>query len=248
MKKLVLIFSLFISSAFASGDVRHAEQMKWEFDGFTGKFDYSSIQRGFQVHKEVCASCHSLNRIAYRNLQDIGFTENQAKSVASEYTVVDGPDDSGDMFERKAGLADSFAAPYPNENASRASNGGAYPPDLSLMIKARPDGANYVYSLLTGYEDVPRGFKMSDGMNYNPYFSNGQIAMPSPLSDDLVEYADGTKATIEQMSHDVVNFMQWASEPEMEKRKKMGVRTIIYLLIMGVFFIIAKKRVWKNVK
>ncbi len=259
--RIVFITLTLISSfAFASGSSKlsdndpkatHAlkpKQLNWEFDGFFGRFDRVSAQRGYQVYKEVCSACHSLKRIAYRNLAEIGFSENEIKQIASTYQVTDGPDEEGDMFERPALPSDKFVNPYPNDNAARSANGGALPPDLSLIIKARPDGANYVYSLLNGYKEAPDGFEMTQGKYYNPYFEGRQISMPQPITDDLhVEYKS-TFASKEQMAIDVVNFLQWAAEPETESRKKMGIRSIIFLIILFVILIAAKKAVWKKIK
>jgi ubiquinol-cytochrome c reductase cytochrome c1 subunit len=190
-----------------------------------------------------------MNLLSYRNLGDIGFSEEEIKYIAAQALVVDGPNDDGDMFDRAGLPSDKFAAPYANEQAARSSNGGAYPPDLSLIIKARHDGANYVYSLITGYSEAPEHFEMAEGKQYNQYFEGRQISMPQPLSDDLqVEYRDGTFATKEQMAIDVVNFLQFAAEPETEARKKMGVRTMLFLGILFVILLAAKKAVWKKVK
>lgn len=251
MKKILVVLALIFSvnSSFAGGGENiHLIYKKWPFEGAFGKFDRQSIQRGYQVYKEVCAACHSLNRVYYRNLLDIGFSEAEVKAIAAEYTVIDGPDEAGDMFERPAKPSDKYVPPYPNENAARASNGGAYPVDLSLIVKARPNGANYVYSLLNGYEEAPSTMKIPAGMYYNRYFSGHQIAMPNPLSNDLVEYMDGTKASVAQMSSDVVNFLQWAAEPEMEHRNQMGIKVLIFLMVMTLLFYIAKKRIWSDVE
>lgn len=227
----------------------HPKQMRWSFDGFFGSVDRASAQRGYQVYKEVCSACHSLNRVAFRNLESIGFSADEIKQIASEALVNDGPNDDGEMFDRPGLPSDKFVGPYANEQAARASNGGAYPPDLSLIVKARHDGSNYVYSLLTGFAEAPEGFPMAQGKSYNPYFEGRQISMPSPITDDgQVEYKDGTYATKEQMAVDVVNFLQWAAEPETEHRKKMGVRTMIFLGILFAILLAAKKAVWKNVK
>jgi ubiquinol-cytochrome c reductase cytochrome c1 subunit len=258
MKKIFLILVLLPNLLWASDshnsnqlstNAIHPKQMKWEFDSIFGRFDRASIQRGYQVYKEVCSACHSLELVSYRNLQAIGFSEEEVKQIASQYLVTDGPDDEGEMFERAALPSDKFVGPYANEQVARASNGGAYPPDLSLIVKARHDGANYVYSLITGFADAPEGFHMSEGKNYNPYFEGRQIGMPEPIADDgQVEYQDGTYATKEQMAIDVVNFLQWAAEPETESRKKMGVRTMIFLGLLFVILIAAKKAVWKDLK
>lgn len=245
-----IIFSSQIAIASESPtSALHPKNITWEFDGFFGRFDQASIQRGYQVYKEVCSACHSLKLLSYRNLEAAGFSEAEVKQIASEYTVTDGPNDQGEMFERPALPSDKFVGPYANEQASRAANNGAYPPDLSLIIKARDDGANYVYSILTGFTDPPEDFKMVDGKYYNPYFEGRQISMPPPLPDDgTVEFKDGTTATKEQMAMDIVNFLQFAAEPEMEERKKMGIRTMIFLIIMTILFFIAKKMIWKKVK
>lgn len=259
MKKLFLILTLIPTLSFANSGghnadplattALHPKQMKWEFDGIFGRFDRASAQRGYQVYKEVCSACHSLKLMAYRNLTDIGFSEEEVKQIAAEYSVTDGPNDDGDMFDRPGLPSDKFVSPYANEQAARSVNGGAYPPDLSLIIKARHDGANYVYSLITGFTDAPDGFHMAEGKNYNPYFEGRQIGMPAPITDDgQVDYRDGTVATKEQMAIDVVNFLQFAAEPETESRKKMGVRTMIFLAILLVILVAAKKAVWKNLK
>lgn len=230
----------------STAETKAPRDMHWSFDGAFGKVDKQSAQRGLQVYREVCAACHSLNRVAFRSLSGIGFPEAEIKALAAEYTVVDGPNDDGDMFDRPGMPSDKFVPPFANEKAARAANGGAFPPDLSLIIKARPNGANYVYSLLTGYADAPEGMHMGAGMNYNPYFPGGQIAMPAPLSDDRVTYEDSTPATVDRMAQDVVNFLQWAAEPEMEERKAMGIKALIFLFITTVFLYIAKRRVWKD--
>lgn len=259
MKKFLILIAFLIptfafanehgSEAALSTAALHPKQMKWNFDGIFGSLDRASAQRGFQVYKEICSSCHSLKLVAYRNLQEIGFSAEEVKQIAAEYTVSDGPNDDGEMFDRPALPSDRFVGPYANDNAARASNGGALPPDFSLIIKARHDGPNYVYSLITGYANAPEGFLLTEGKNYNPYFEGRQIAMPAPISDDgQVDYKDGTYATKEQMVIDVVNFLQWAAEPEMERRNKMGIRTMIFLGALFIVLLIAKKLVWKKVK
>lgn len=255
MKKFLIIFTIFISfnsQLFASSGSNKAlepHKMSWEFEGFFGRFDRQSIQRGFQIYKEVCAACHSMKLMSYRNLENAGFTPDQVKQIAAGYTVTDGPNDEGEMFERPALPSDKFVSPFPNDNAARAANGGALPPDLSLIVKARHDGANYIYSLLRGYQQAPAHFELAEGKYYNPYFEGRQIAMPSPLADDgAVEYKDGTYASKEQMTIDIVNFLQFAAEGETEHRKKMGVRSMIFLFILTAVFIVAKRRVWSKIK
>lgn len=225
------------------------KQEVWPFDGIFGRFDKQAIQRGFQVYKEVCSVCHSLSLVSYRNLEEVGFSKEEVASLAAQYQVTDGPDDKGNMFQRPGKPFDHFVSPFPNEAAARAANDGAYPPDLSLIIKARADGANYVHAILNGYDrKVPDDFKLADGTYYNPYFPGMQIKMPQPLSDGAVTYQDGTVASIEQMSEDVVNFLQWTAEPEMEARKTMGLKAIVYLLILTVLFYVAKSRVWAKIE
>lgn len=219
----------------------------WSFSGIFGTFDRGELQRGFQVYNEVCAGCHSLNYIAFRNLGDLGFNGDEIKAIAAEYEVTDGPNDEGEMFTRAALAADRMPAPFANDNAARASNNGALPPDLSLMVEARAGGANYLYALLTGYTDAPSGVAVAEGMQYNDYFPGHQIAMPSPLSDDGVEYADGTKATVAQQARDVTAFLAWATEPNMEQRKRMGVMVILFLLVMTGLFYASKRKIWADV-
>ena len=255
MKKLSVLFAILLKFGVlnikASDEPKIPKQMSWSFNGVTGKFDRQSIQRGFKVYKEVCSACHSVKRLAFRNLMEIGFSEDEVKALASEYEVKDGPNDEGEMFDRPARLTDIIPGPYPNEKAARAANNGAYPPDLSLIIKARHDGANYVYSLLTGYSTPPKDFELGENMYYNPYFAAGgnQLAMTAPLhTTGQVEFNDDTKASVDQMSKDVVSFLQWVAEPEMEDSKSLGIKVIIFLLIFTVLFYIAKKRIWQRIK
>lgn len=244
LKSLLLVLTSAFTIAFASDEFQPKEPIaiKWSFDGVFGKFDRQSVQRGLKVYQQVCSSCHSLNRVAFRNLTEIGFTNDQAKAIAAGYQIKDGPDDSGEYYERAGVLSDYFPSPYPNKQAGEAANNGAYPPDLSSMIRARHNGANYVYSLLTGFT----GEQSPDGLYYNPYFMTGQLAMAPPLSDDMVTYDDGTTATVNQMAIDVVNFLQWTAEPEMEKRHSLGLKVIGFLSILLVISWFAKKKVWGN--
>ncbi|MGC0372254.1 MAG: hypothetical protein DGJ47_000963 [Rickettsiaceae bacterium] len=246
----ILLTALVVLStaAFASIDAKPLKKVVWPFEGVFGTFDRQAAQRGAQVYFQVCSACHGLSHLYYRNLKDIGFSEAEIKQIASEKTVIDGPDDLGDMFERPASISDFFVGPYPNEEASRAANNGAHPVDLSLIVKARHDGANYVYSLLTGYQYPPEGFHLMPGLYYNSYFEGHQIAMPAPLTDDIVEYMDGTPATISQMAHDVTIFLQWAAEPEMEHRKSMGLKVLLFLVIFTLVFYIAKRKIWRGIE
>ncbi len=253
MKKLSFLIATSLVSlsvagvAYAESDHKHPKQMPWAFDGIFGHVDKQAAQRGFQIYKEVCSACHSLNRVAFRNLTQLGFSEAEVKALAAGYTIKDGPNDDGDMFDRPGKPSDSFVPPFANENAARASNNGAAPPDLSLIIKARHDGANYVYSLLTGYAAAPAEVHLATGQYYNPYIAGDRLAMPPPLnSEGQVTYEDGTKASVDQMASDVVNFLQWAAEPEMEARKQTGLKVLMYLAIFTVFMYIAKRNLWKK--
>lgn len=247
IKSLLVIVTL-VNFCQAS-ETEPPRQEQWSFDGIFGRFDKQAIQRGFQVYKEVCSACHSLELLYFRNLEEIGFSKEEVISLAASYQVQDGPNDQGEMFMRPGKLYDKFVGPYANEQAARAANNGAFPPDFSLLVKARPDGANYIHALLNGYGDTPPAdVKIPDGMYYNPYFPGNQIAMPPPLTDGMVTYEDGTAATVSQMSYDVVNFMQWAAEPEMEKRKAMGLKVIVYLFIFTIIFYVAKSRIWSKLK
>ncbi|MFN0044079.1 MAG: cytochrome c1 [Alphaproteobacteria bacterium] len=238
--------TLAASSAHASETAKIPKQ-NWSFGGIFGTFDRAQLQRGFTVYKNVCSACHGMNLIAYRNLTEIGFSEDEVKAIAAEYEVTDGPNDEGEMFQRPARPSDRLRKPFANENAARAANNGAAPPDLSLMIKAREDGANYVYALLTGYAEPPADMKMADAMSFNKHFPGGQIAMAPPISEGAVEYADGTSATVEQISRDVVAFLAWAAEPEMEARKRLGVKVILFLLVLTGMLYAVKRKVWADV-
>jgi ubiquinol-cytochrome c reductase cytochrome c1 subunit len=244
---LIAFFLAFPSIAMASSQLP-PKQLSWSFEGIFGYFDKTAVQRGFKVYKEVCQTCHSLKYLSYRDLKKIGFSVEEIKAIAADYQVDDKPNDEGTVNKRQANINDMFVPAYPNEQAARSANNGALPPDLSLIIKARPDGGNYLYSILTGYSDPPKDFQLYPGMYYNPYFANHQITMPPPLSPGIVTYDNNESPTIEQMSQDVVQFLQWAAEPEMEQRKLMGIKVMLYLVIFTVIFYLAKKRIWKKVK
>ena len=224
----------------------------WSFNGPFGTFDRAAAQRGFQVYNEVCSRCHSMNLLHYGDLGPggpgggIGYTEDQVKAFAAQKQVTDGPNDQGEMFQRPGRASDKFVAPFANEQAARAALNGALPPDLSLISKAREDGADYLYGLLNGYKDPPATMKMADGMNYNEYFPGHQIAMPQPLFDDVVTYADGTKATVQQEARDVAVFLAWAAEPTMEERKRTGAKVLIFLLVMTLALYATKRRIWAD--
>ncbi|MEM9441675.1 MAG: cytochrome c1 [Pseudomonadota bacterium] len=239
--------SVLPDSVNAAGEAVPLLEKSWPHDGVFGAYDRAAAQRGFQVYREVCSACHGLEFVAFRTLQDLGFSEEEVKALAAEYTVIDGPDDEGEMFERPARPSDRYPGPYPNANAARAANGGAYPPDLSLMAKARPNGTNYVYSLLLGYSDEPPAdVEVGDGMNYNAYYPGHQIAMAQPLYEDSVEYIDGTPTTLEQHASDVATFLTWTAEPKLEERKGMGLKVMIFLVILTGLFYATKRKIWSD--
>ena len=241
-------------TAMGAEDEIHLPKQQWSFNGVFGTYDKEQVQRGFQIYKEVCSACHSLNLLYYRNLMELGLTEDQVKGIAAEFQVPDLSDD-GQPIERPARPSDHFKKPFPNELAAAAANGGKAPPDLSVMIKARPGGPDYVYSLLTGY--VPfdkltpeqiKEFSVTKDDNFNLYFTAGghKIAMPPPLADDKVQYVDGTKATLDQEAHDVVEFLAWASEPHLEARNRTGIRVILFLLAFSGLMYALKRQVWAD--
>ncbi len=249
LKALALGVSLLASGpVLAAGEALQYPNARFSFSTLFGTIDRASAQRGFQVYKEVCSACHAMRQLSYRNLLELGLTEAQVREIAATFQVTDGPNDEGQMFERPGRVPDRFRRPFPNEQAARAANNGAYPPDLSVITKARNDGANYLHALLTGYEDPPPGMNMMDGLHYNKWFAGGQIAMPNVLNEDQVEFADGTKATVDQMARDVTTFLAWAAEPEMEVRRAMGVKVLIFLAILGGLVYAVKRKVWADVK
>lgn len=219
----------------------------WSFAGPFGTFDRAAAQRGFQVYKEVCAACHSMKLAYYRDLTGIGLSEAQISAVAASVTVPDIGDD-GSAIERPGLPSDHFRSPFANEKAARAANNGAAPPDLSLIIKARDGGADYLYALLTGFSAAPSNMKMGDGMNYNKYFSGNQIGMAAPLSEGRVTYADGTPASVNQMAKDVTTFLAYISEPETEMRKALGVKVVLFFLLMTCVTYAVKRKIWADVE
>jgi ubiquinol-cytochrome c reductase cytochrome c1 subunit len=253
--------------AFAAEAQRDATDIAFSFEGPFGTFDRGQLQRGYKVYKEVCSACHSMNLVAFRTLEGLGYSEAQVKTLAAEYTVQDGPNADGEMFERAALPSDHFPSPFPNTAAAAAANGGAAPPDFSLIAKARgvergfptfildiftqyaENGPDYIYSLLTGYdEQPPAGMEIAEGTHYNPYFIAGKsLAMAKPLSDGQVTYDDGAPQTVDQYAHDVSAFLMWAAEPHMEDRKKTGFRVLIFLVLFGGLLYMTKRKVWTNV-
>ena len=271
MQKTFLVFAfsfLAITQALAAGGGPVPPKQNWSWTGFFGDFDKQSAQRGLQVYKEVCAACHGLNLVKFRHLERIGYDEGQIKTFAAEHEILDGPNSDGEMFTRTAVPADAFPSPFVNEQAARESNNGAYPVDLSLIVKSRnmgnhnvfenffdaiagrgtASGADYLFSLLTGYGDASSDVTVGEGMYYNKWFNQQQIAMPAPLSEGLVEYGDGTEATVEQMARDVSTFLAWASEPEIEERRFLGLKVMLFLGLFIVLLIITKRKIWRDVK
>ena len=258
MKKLLKIYlaTIFLTLlipniTYSAGENYPLLKQDWSFKSFFGTFDRASLQRGYQVYTEVCASCHSLKYVSYRNLAEKGgpeFSIEQAKAIASNFEVTDGPNNDGEMFTRPAKLSDKFVMPYANDQEAKLSNGGAYPPDMSVLVKARAGGADYIYSVILGYEDPPEGMKLDDGVYYNKYMYGNKIKMPPQLYDDLVTYADGTPATPEQMAKDITTFLAWTAEPKLEERHKFGFRAIIYLVILTILVYFSMKRIWSRIE
>jgi len=261
--------------AMAAGHAPHIQRQDWSFAGMFGQYDRGRLQRGYKVYKEICSACHAMKFLHYRNLAEPGgpeFSKPAVKYLASLYEVQDGPDSEGQMYQRKGRPSDRFVSPYHNEQEARASNSGAFPPDLTLITKARSiheatpwymapvkilqdiafgyqeGGADYVYALLTGYSDAPEGFELADGMNYNKFFPGHQVAMPSPLADDIVDYTDGTPMKVRNYALDVTEFLMWAAEPKLEERKRLGFRVLFYLLTLSGLLFFAKKLVWKDIE
>ena len=243
----VALVGVLAGSAAEAAEVPTPISRDWPHQGAFGSFDRAALQRGMQVYQGVCAGCHGLKYVAFRNLAFLGYNESEIQAIAENFWVVDGPDEFGDMFEREAAPFDRWPSPFANEAAARAANGGAYPLDLSLITKARAGGEDYLYSLLVGYNDPPDDVELMAGMNWNAYFPGHQIAMAQPLWPDMVDYQDGTEATISQMAADVTQFLHWAADPQMESRKQMGVKVILFLIVMSIIFYAYKRRIWRDV-
>ncbi len=256
MKKIITITYLILLFSIGGYHVYAAEKpnllkLDWSFNGLFGKFDRGSLQRGYQVYSEVCASCHSMKYLSYRNLSEKGgpeFSIEQAKAIAASFEITDGPNADGEMFTRPGKLSDKFLMPYANDKEAQAANGGAYPPDMSVLAKARSGGADYLYSILLGYEEPPSGITLDEGVYYNKYMYGNNIKMAKPLDDDLVEYSDGTIASEEQMAEDVVTFLMWAAEPHLEARHQMGFKAIVYLIILTILVYFSMKKIWSRIE
>jgi ubiquinol-cytochrome c reductase cytochrome c1 subunit len=248
VKACVLGLTLVMSSAAVqAAEGPELAKQDWSFNGPLGTYDRAALQRGYQVYKEVCSACHAMHQLYYRNLSALGFNDNEIKALAAEAQVTDGPNDQGEMFERPGRPSDRFKSPFPNDKAAQAANNGATPPDLSLIVKARHGGPDYVYGILTSYTTAPASVHVPDGMNYNAVFPGHMIAMPAPLSEGGVTFADGTPSSVQQMAHDVTTFLTWASEPEAEERKRLGLKVMAYLLLMAGVLYALKRKVWSDV-
>ena len=251
---LTIFISIITTLSFADSQHSHGANTNylktdWSFEGIFGTFDRASLQRGYQVYQDVCAGCHSVQHLSYRNLSEKGgpeFLPEEAKAIAAQFEVIDGPNEDGEMFTRPGRLSDKFVKPFPNVKAAAAANGGAYPPDMSVLAKARKGGADYIYSLLMGYEEAPAGYELDDGVYYNKYMPGNKIKMAEPISDGVVEYADGTEATKAQISRDVTAFLVWAADPHLEARHKMGFKVFFYLIILLTLVYLSKQKVWSR--
>jgi cytochrome c1 len=273
---LVTAVTLAVSApAFAASEGAEIHRQPWTFSGITGHFDKAQLRRGFLVYKNVCAACHGMRQLYYRNLGEPGgpmFSAASVETFAAEAQVDDGPDDNGEMFKRPGKPSDRFVSPYPNVKAAAAAQNGAVPPDLSLITKARTisahsawymdpvrwvnevltsyqeHGADYLYALLTSYHEAPAGMTLAPGMNYNAAFPGHQIAMPQPLSDGVVTYDDGSPATADQYARDVTAFLAWAAEPNLEERKRMGLKVMVFLIVLSALLYLSKRALWRNVE
>jgi len=250
IKVFLIIFIIgAINSSYAEENKTEFIKNNWSFEGVFGTFDRASLQRGYQVYQEVCSGCHSVQHLSYRNLLEKGgpeFLPEEVKAIAAQFEVTDGPNEDGEMFTRPGRLSDKFISPFPNVKAAAAANGGAYPPDMSVLAKARKGGANYIYSLLMGYEEAPAGYELENGVYYNKYMPGQKIKMAEPISDGIVEYADGTETSKQQIARDVTAFLVWAADPHLEARHKMGFKVFFYLIILLTLVYLSKQKVWSR--
>mgnify|MGYP000011661071 FL=1 len=249
-KFFFIIFSFFflIPNLFAE-EAMSLKKQNWSFEGIFGRYDNSTLQRGLQIYQEVCSACHGMKRLRFRELRDLGFTDGQIKIYAETFEILDGPNELGEMFLRPGEPSDTFVSPYKNKEEAKAAFGGAYPPDLSLLTKAIKNGPNYIYSLLTGYEESPpKGFELTDGLYYNPYYDGKVIAMPPPLYDNAIEYIDGTNASLDQLSYDIVHFLNWAAEPKLQQRKSLGLKVLLFLIVLTLLLYVTMKEIWSRIE
>ena len=249
-KFFFIIFSFFflIPNLFAE-EAMSLKKQNWSFEGIFGRYDNSTLQRGLQIYQEVCTACHGMKRLRFRELKDLGFTNDQIKQYAKTFEILDGPNELGEMFLRPGEPSDTFVSPYKNKEEAKAAFGGAYPPDLSLLTKAIKNGSNYIYSLLTGYEEnSPQDFELTDGLYYNPYHDGKVIAMPPPLYDNAIEYIDGTNASLDQLSYDIVHFLNWAAEPKLQQRKSLGLKVLLFLIVLTLLLYVTMKEIWSRIE
>ncbi len=258
-KAVVLAAALALTTggaALASGAAKEPREIAYSFQGPFGTYDQAQLQRGYKVYREVCSACHAMKMLSFRNLGDQGGpfylhgvkpNDNPyVKAIAADYQVDDIDSETGDVIQRPATTADHFPSPFPNEAAAKASNGGALPPDLSVIAKAREGGPAYIASLLSGYENAPADVKVAPGQHYNPYMAGHLLAMPPPLKDGLVTFDDGTPSTVEQEAKDVSAFLMWAAEPKLDQRKQMGFAVMVYLVLFAALLYVSYRRVWRN--
>jgi len=243
-----LVGAYTLSQGVHAEEVIHPQHQPWSHNGYLGSLDTASLRRGFEVYRNVCSTCHSLKFINFRNLVDVTHTEAQVKALAKSYKIRDGPDGKGEYFDRPRILSDPLPQPYESDEAARDANGGALPPDLSLITKARHGGEDYIFAILTGYRDPPAGVSMRSGLHYNPYFPGSAISMRQVLQDGGIEYEDGTPATISQQAKDVVTFLVWTAEPKYDERKKLGFRLITASILMAICAGYSKRFVWNILK
>lgn len=257
MKRLIAFAAALALAAFVAPPARAADpalpHQSWSFEGPFGTFDKAALQRGYQVYKEVCSTCHAMKYLHYRDLGPggpgggIGLSDPEVKALAAEYQVTDGPNDQGEMYQRPARPSDAFKAPFPNDEAAKVANGGAVPPDLSIIEKGREGGPDYIVGILTGFVQPPPNFKVPNGLYYNEYFPGHLIHMPPPLSDGQVNFSDGTPSTVPQMAHDVATFLTWASNPDAEERKGLGLKVMAFLVIFTGLMYATKRKIWADV-
>ena len=253
MVRPLLVMAL-VAGALSLADPAQAQEeaptpahQSWSFDGVFGTYDLAAAQRGLQVYKDVCAACHPVKHLYFRDLEELGYSDDQIKGIAAQYQVTDGPNDEGQMFQRPAKPSDHIPGPFPNDQAARTANNGALPPDLSLIVKAREGGPDYVYGILTGFKDAPPNVQVPDGMYYNEYFPGHNIKMPPPLSDGQVSFAEGAPNKIPDEARDVVTFLTWAAEPNLDQRHEMGIKVILFLIVAAGLFYAAKRKIWARV-
>lgn len=242
----VLLSVALPASGATAAEAEPAPKQEWSFSGPFGTYDRAALQRGFKVYREVCAACHSMERLHYRDLAALGYDEGQLKAIAGEYTFEDGPNDEGEMFERPGRPGDRFKNPFPSVKAAMYANNGAFPADMSLLAKARKGGPDYIYALMTGYEDAPADHELLQGQYWNRYMAGHVISMAPPLSEGQIAYDDGTAGTVSQYARDVAHFLMWAAEPHMEVRKRTGVMALLFLLAFAGVMYAVKRKVWAS--